>query len=820
MRRGNRLIFLVSFFIFLNFLTCRGIAESAHDYNVEPAPIAQALVTFAKQSDISIVRPRLSYRDGKTNAIKGHYTLREGLSRLLKGTGFTHKILSPTAVKVIRLPRYHTASDDPSGADDDRPPIIEEIEVSATRRTDFAEKLPYSMSVISGAALDRLRGGSTNDAIYKIAGLSATNQGVSRNKIIIRGLSDGSFSGRTQALVSTYLDNSRMIYNAPEPSFKLLDIASIEVLRGPQGTLYGSGALGGIYRVVTNKPMFDRYEGDISATYKVTHGGAASQEYTAMLNIPVIEDRLAMRGVAYYEEDGGYIDDVRLGLDNVNASELYGGRFAVSLNIVEWLTLTAGINFQHQIDDDTNYYDGALKPLNRDNYLQEPRYDLLKHGYINLDADFSWADLVTNVSWLDRDLDNFFDGTLAVTKLSNLPQIPSSFEDDRHIKTISSETHLSSKGGGKFEWLAGFFLSHRRENLVASFVTPGSAEFAGYGPTDTLYREELTEKLDEIAVFGEATYFLSERFAVTGGMRWFYYNNTAVSFLDDVGIGNITEAMGRQRKNGVAPKFTLSFYASDDRLYYLQVAEGYRLGGINFKGPTEINGDNDENEIDRTTLSTFVSDRLINVELGLKHRLLDGQLRLNGAVFYTDWQNIQSDQFDFAGLPIIGNIGNGRVIGSEIEIAYHPLRAVQLQASAAWNFSELTKVNSTFGRAVGAVKNGPLPGAPAFTMNVAGQYEFSLGPEMMAIIDLSYTYVGAAHLLYKAGASRKSDAYHLGTAQFGVSRGPWHLTLLVYNVFDTKANTFAFGNPFSLSEIDHVTPLRPRSFSLRLGWIY
>lgn len=817
---------LVSFFAALNFLICPVWAASEHQYDVAPAVMADALVEFAKQSDISIVRPHLSPQDGMANAVKGRFTLNSGLTRLLEGTGFSFEILSPTAVKIVRMQKLPAVPDDMMTRDPILPPVMEEIKVTTTRRSDFVDKLPYSMSVLSGAMLENLRGGSTNDAALKLVGVSATNQGNSRNKIIIRGISDGSFSGRAQALVTTYLDNSRMIYNAPEPSFKLIDISSIEVLRGPQGTLYGSGSLGGIYRVVTNKPVLDQIESDVTTSYRLTDGGGASQDYTAMLNLPVVTDRMAIRGAAYLENTGGYIDDVRLHLDNVNKSELYGGRLSTSLNLSDWLTVTTGVNYQHQITDDTNYYNGALGPLKRDNYLQEPRYDLLKHVYMTFEGALSWANFVTNISWLNRDLDNDYDATLAVPKLSALPLTPSRFKDDRHIKTISSETHFSSVDEYPFEWLTGLFLSHRTENLVNNIVTPGSSLVQGYGPTDILYTENLTEKLDEVALFGETTYYVTEKLALTGGLRWFHYNNSAVSLLDDVGLGNLSAATGKQKKNGLIPKFTVSYYANDAQLYYLQIAEGYRLGGINLKGPTADNSDDDAEEQadlldgDRTALTTFTSDKSLNVELGYKHKMLDGRLHLNTAVFFTDWNNIQSDQFDTTGLPVIGNIGNGRVIGGEVEMAYQPLRAVQLHANAAWNFSELTKINPVFGAAVGAVKGGSLPGAPTFTANLSGQYDFSLGSQMRGLIDLSYTYVGAAHLLYKAGATRQSDAYHLGSARFQVIKGMWRVAVFADNIFDSNANSFAFGNPFSLNDMDQVTPLRPRSYGLRLGWSY
>lgn len=810
-------------------LSCFAPLAEAADHavlDIPGEPLSKALSGFAKQADISIIRPRISFRDGRANEVKGTFSLKSGLSRLLKDTGFDFEILSPTAVRIFRASPKAPPIKEASAEISFLPPLVEEIEVTTTRRKDFADKLPYSMSVTSGASLERLFGGSTNDAVFKIAGLAATNQGDSRNKIIVRGLSDGAFSGRTQALVTTYIDYARMLYNAPEPSFKLVDISSIEVLRGPQGTLYGSGSLGGLYRVVTNKPNLAAFEGEMTITGEVTDGGAPSQDYTAMINIPVIEEKFGVRAVAYYEENGGYIDDIRLNLNDVNDSELYGARLATKLKLWQNGSLTLGVNFQHHTAEDTNYYNGALGPLLRDNYTQEPRYDILRQPYLTFEADTSFADIVSTFSYINRDMDNYYDGARAVPKLTDLPLIPAAFEDDRHIKTISNETHFSSKSGSRLEWMAGFLLSHRHENIIASLTAPGSASFAGLGPTDVLFSEDLTDNLDEVALFGETTYFLTERLALTGGLRWFHYKNSAVSLLDDVGVGAVREASGEQKKSGLIPKFTVSFYENEDRLYYLQIAQGYRLGGINLKGPTEITDELDPGEdgeaphTDLEALTTFDSDKLLNIEIGFKHKFMDGQLRITGAAFYTRWNDIQSDQFDAAGLPTIGNIGNGRVIGGEAEITYQPTPTLQIHANAGWNASEITKVNNQFGSGVGAVEEGHLPGAPGFTLNFAGQYEFNLWRDLNAIIDVSYTYVGRAHLLYEVNDAKRSDAYHLGSARLEINKAPWKVTLFAENLFDTSANSFAFGNPFSLTDIDQVTPLRPRTFGVRLGWRY
>jgi len=809
----------------LMLVTPSAVAREASCFKIGKMSLARALIEFAEQADISMVRPPLHYGDGENTPLTGCYSVDKGLARLLKGTDYSFEILAHDAVKIVRKPRKmpkHPPA--PVKATTVRPerPHLEEIVVSTTRRNDYDDHLPYAISVTSRTTLDRLTGAGTGAAALHIVGLAATDQGESRSKLIIRGLSDGAFSGRTQSLVSTYLDYSRMTYNAPEPSFKLVDLATVEVLRGPQGTLYGSGALGGLYRLVTNKPDSTKFASAASAAYSLTKGGTPSNDVTAMVNLPVISNKLAVRAVAYNDENGGYIDDVRLGLKNVNHAELSGGRIAAGLQVGQDWLITGGFNIQHHSAEDTSYYNRALGQYNRDNYVREPRTDLLMNPYLTVEAHLPWFDLVSNTSWLDRDMDNYYDASLAIPALSTLPVTPSTYEDDRHIKTLSNETHLTSTSSGRLEWMAGFYLAHRDEQIAATLDTPGSASIPGYGPTDTLYSENLTDHLHEAALFGEITYYLTERFSITGGLRWFYYLNRAESVIDDVGLGGLSEASGRQRRTGFVPKLTFSFQESEHRLYYLQFAEGYRLGDINLKGPAVVTTDEDEGdgETALTALTTFKPDRTLNIEAGLKQHLMEDRLALNAAVFYTRWNDIQSDQYNTQGLPTIGNVGNGRVFGAELEFDYRPVRGFEVSGGIAWHDADLTHVSSPFGTTVGATVGEPLPGAPAFSFNIAARKSFPLGHGFKGAIDVDYSHVGGADLLFNATAPRRSDAYHRADVRFEVSKGAWEATLFVDNLLNSSANAFSFGNPFSLASVDQVTPVRPRTFGLRLSWTY
>ncbi len=649
-------------------------SQNVQQFNIESLPLVSALLKFARQADVSLVLPPLSYRDGKSGAVSGALTNEDALVQLLRGSEYIFEALDSGAFRIFIEPRIPKPSVEKIEVILPSPPHIEEILVSSTRRLDRLQKLPYSISVIAGSGLEDNAVSTTNSVARHLPSFSATNLGRGRNKLIVRGLSDGAFSGSTQSLVSTYFDFNRLTYNAPEPDLRLIDIEQIEVLRGPHGTLYGSGALGGLYRIVPRKPDLDQSELSAAGSLKTTRGGAPSSGIEGVWNVPVVHGAAALRFAGYYDKAGGYIDDGRLGLSDTNDIITYGGRgsFAAKLSDI-WRLTVSGIYQRHDTKD-TSYYNGDLAPFERENFLLEPRSDEFIQLSARIDAKFSWADFMTSTSWLSRDLDSTLDATLAVPVLAGLETVVSSpFIEDRHVETITNETHLASKSGGRIEWLLGFFWSQRDGSVETDIVYPGASAIPGLSLSDVLYAETLADKMTETAGFGQLTYFLNEKFSVTAGARLFSYNITANSVLDDVGVGPVTSGVGSQRRTGLTPKFVVSYHADKDTLYYIQGSEGYRVGGINLSGPTSIEEDEEEEpeeEEEEFELSSFNPDRTFNLEIGAKLTRNNGALVINGSFFHTWWDQIQSDQFSAAGLPIIGNVGNARNYGAEADLAY------------------------------------------------------------------------------------------------------------------------------------------------------
>jgi len=804
------------------------VAANTDTYNfrVKRAPIAKALFEFAKQSGVSISRPSVSYRDGKTRFLKGVYGIDEALERMLYGTDFTYEVISPRSVRIFRKPRVIVRAINVAHSVEMEEMPVREILVSSLRRVDTVQNLPYSISAVTSVQQEHLRAQSTGDIAHRLSNIYVTNQGSGQNKITIRGLSDGAFAGKAQSVVSTYQDNTRLTFNAPEPGLRLIDIDRIEVLRGPQGTLYGSGALSGLYRVVNKRPNTGEVELQASVSYAWTKNGDAVKDVSTIVNVPIVENKLAFRAAGYATEEGGYIDDVRLNIPNTNRSDTFGGRAALMFEPNENWQITLGSNFQALDADDTNYYNGKRRRLQRDNYMQEPYSDTFSQLYLTVNADLGWADLMTNVAWLRRDIDKVWDGSLVVPKLVNLDVIASPFTEKRDIKTFISETHLSGKSGGRIEWLLGSFYSSRDDTVSSSLVVPGASNHPLLGGADEIYSEDLVDDLKEVAFFGELTYFLNERLSVTAGLRWFDYKDKATSVIDDIGVNLERQVDGNQQKSGVTPKAVLSYHINDDSLFYGQISQGYRVGGTNLLGPNVFDVVAAESEstvptqVQVNVLGNYNSDKLTNIEVGYKTQVAGGALTMNAAAFYAKWTDIQSLEYDYLGLPKVNNVGHARIIGAEFDFLYRPVQHAELQGNVSYSGSKITDTTFLFGARVG----DSLPGVPKFSAGLSGFYEVPISPVLTAMVSADYVYVGGADLLFARFLSPKIDPYHLVNMRVSFLKGSWVLTVFANNLFDSKANSFSFGNPFSfmgdglLEVSDQFTPLRPRTVGIELGW--
>lgn len=776
-------------------------AEQTFAFDIPRKPLKAALIDLAIQSGVSISTQAASACTAGGHPLKGRFTLKAGLETLLAGTGCGFRMIDAHAVEIVRLPPARVAIPKSPPKLATEPPLdLSDLVVFATRRPTPADRLAYAVSAISGSTVAAQGLRDAGDLAMTVPSMTVTNLGAGRDKIMLRGLSDGPLTGRTQSMVGLYLDDTRLTYNAPDPDLLLIDMAQVEVLRGPQGALYGAGSLGGVLHLVTEQPNPTGFDGWVSATAAATKGGDASSGASAMVNLPLFHGRGAVRLVAYRDVQGGYIDDAGLTLKNVNRTARSGARLALRLDLDDRWTLTAGAVGQAINADDTQYALATEAPYTRRNQAPEPHDNDFAEIHLGLRGELDSVQARWTVSAVRHDITSRYDASAAPPV--SLPPGPAAFDDGNLIQGLVTEGSLASPALARVQWLAGAFLAHTRQDndlnltLLAAPATPAFAE----ARRDTL---------EEAALFGEATLPIGAFSATLGGRL--FASKARVASVITTSTSLPTAYSRKFSRSGFAPKIVLAYTLSPTALVYFQAAEGYRAGGFNTTGPPgqifSANGAQPQRLYD--------GDELWSLEFGGKLSALDGRARLRAALFQVFWKNIQSDQLLPSGLPFTANIGDGRNMGLELEGAYR-IGRLRLGGSFLINAPELENANPAFP----ARADLSLAGVPGRAGGVTIQYNWPLGPDLDLELDARYAFVGHSRLTFDATTAPGMGSYTNGRLAISVAGPRWRLTAALDNPIDVGGDTFAYGNPFTVRTTRQVTPPRPRSASITLRLAY
>ena len=779
-------------------------AQQARAFNIPRQGVRDALLDLALQSRRSLGGEVGACR-GVSPAVHGAMSLETALDRVLAGSGCTWSIGAGGAVIIRRVaaaplpaPR-HTALptlDYPAEASQ-----LSDIVVTAERRPDTAQQAPVALTALSGDRIGLADVTDLTDVSSLVAGMTVTNLGSGRNKILLRGMSDGAFTGLTQSTVAIYLDLAPITYSAPDPDLKLIDVDRVEVLRGPQGTLYGTGPIGGVVRIVTHRPDPDNLKLELSATNSWTHSGGQNTDYSATGNLPLLDGRLAIRGSIYEESFGGYINDVNLNLHRVNDGSRHGGRIAVGAWLNPDWSLTAGYVRQAIKTEDTHYVYRVLGGLTRANLVREPHENQFEEAYVTLNGQGDWGRLDASVASIDHDFTSRYDASSALITFLSLGRI-GALDEAKNIHLLVGEATLHSPDAGPFRWLAGGFFSTSR--------TPSLTTLSALRPlpVELIYTEDRLDKLDEMAVFGELSLDLRPDLTATVGARYYRVDYSAISDVNHYGFHR--SFIGDGDAAGLSPKFGLDYRFSPDLNLYALISQGLRTGGFNTAGPIwqQFTG--------RVGMPAreYKPDTLWNYEVGAKARLWDGQVQARIAAFVSRWKDIQSDQFLPSGLAYAVNVGDGANKGLELEANWQPSDELILRFNTLLADPEITRPSPAFN----SKGDAGLPGVPAISANLNASYRRPLWRGLRFTSDAVVTYVGASRLTFDASRRYRMGDYFTGRLSAGIEGDQWTATAFVDNPADTEANTFSFGDPFRLPEALATTPLRPRTIGLTLTW--
>ena len=738
---------------------------------------------------------------------------------------------------------------------------IENITVTAQKRSEDIKEVPLSITAVSGEQLKEQHIENYDDLARAVPNLSFANGGgTGLDKLELRGVS----SNADEPTVGLYLDDvpitSRNLVNTGAAQPKFFDIDRVEVLRGPQGTLYGASSTGGTIKFITNQPDLDNFGGSALSTLSGTDHGGINYEEQGVVNIPIIEGKAALRLGADYSDDSGYIDhynlDGTLAKTGVNEEKTYALKAALKLQPTDDLTITPSVFFQRLHSDDTSVYSlppeqfnsnffinqPTLPKLSQDKEVAEPGRDTVFVPAVTVNWDAGFADVTSVSSYFWREFPRIQDGTyynsvLLADSLSGLyPNVdptpiallPSTAYITPSTNTYTQEIRFTSKSeqetGRPYSWVAGLYMSDNHLHLSdQEYISNLYATLAGlYGldPNSILsqlspqngpllgnlvYSQEERFDQRQYAVFGEGSYHLLDNLKLTAGLRYSFARASLGGSGAALYNADAPSPFGNNSHSYAAtPKFAAVYDVDPDTSVYANASKGFRLGGPNSPNPQfECGPDYQTLGITSTPL-TYAPDSLWSYELGSKSRLFDNRVVGSIAGYYIDWKNVQQHIYlPTCGFDFNANVGDAEVYGSEAEIRARVTPELTLSASGSYNHSQLTRVVPGSGAEVG----DKLLDTPDWSATFGAEYIRGLSPEWDAFIRGEWVWTGASHGAFSTDDPNHQDpVYDVFNASLGVEQGDLVFTLFAKNLFN-QDKTIQRPSLLSANEGYTVTPL-------------
>ncbi|MEZ5531419.1 MAG: TonB-dependent receptor [Steroidobacteraceae bacterium] len=669
-----------------------------------------------------------------------------------------------------------------------RTATLEEVLVTAQKRSESTQDVPFSVAAMTEEGIQRAGANNIVELARNVAGLTITDLGPGQSQVAIRGISAGQVV-RDQAgvkeSVGIYLDESPISVALFTPDLDLYDLERLEVLRGPQGTLFGAGSSSGTVRYITAQPKLDKYEGSVQFNAQEGTDSEFGGSVKGAVNLPLGETT-ALRVVGYYNDMAGFIDSVypgRARREDVNSGEKSGARVALLIQPSEQLSITPRIVYQKLETDGFPRID-VYSILGNPYTTTEPPVTPGERGQVTqlregIDDDFKLADLTINYDFGAATLtavSSYTDRKVVVTRdASQLTgsvtydltfgqpsgyfpaevRLNSPLIDSTKLESFSQEVRLASNGEGQFVWLVGGFFQKVDRTYGQDLPTPGydaillrrfgatSADFNA--PPDTPYFSHLTYDFKQFALFSEGTWNFTDQWSLTGGVRYYDFDEdrllTFAGVFADMGY---TDEPGSTSSDGLSPRAILAFRPTKDVMLTAQVSRGFRLGGINDPLNVTLCQGNDINIYGGHP--TWDDEKTTNYELGLKTLLADGRVQFNAAAFYTD----------ISGLQVIADAGScssriilnadAKSVGGEVELFARPNENWDFGVSATYLNAEITKSQLAGGNPIAGIRKGNrLPTSPEFQAAASATYSWTWANAMESYVNFTFQHVGSSY---------------------------------------------------------------------------
>ena len=848
-------------------------------FNIPQQRADLALTEFAEQANLTLVFPFDQVKDKTANRLVGHYPINTAINLLLQDTGLTPRFSKQLVLHIAienkgknmnatNSKKRQTvlaglvglfaatggvgsamAQGDEAATAQGR---IDEIIVTANKREQSLQDTAMSISALTSDTINKRNLTGMGDYLSSIPGVSGLDQGPGFNSIVVRGISGNpQFDGfRGSVLTGVYFGEtplSGLGVSGNSADIKLIDIDRVEVLRGPQGTLYGAGATAGVVRNVPIAPDLDDFGGKINLGNSFTaEEGGNNNSLTGVINIPIMKDTMALRAVGYWLDNSGYyrniaasdpvsaaaaasFSGVAIDEGNIGADETSGGRLTLL-----WkpnANLSLNLSYLHQETETFGWgtadvtqprkYDQTRLRLRDPSTgivnLNESYGDNLDLANLTIEYDLDWGTVTSSSSWIDENTPRAIglDGSFGLgAPLSNFT--------DYVGEAIAQEVRLVSDLEGPIQFIVGYYFEDKDvgqrsvqtyfggTDLLLNPLSPGSA---------LLISGTESREIKQSAVFGEITFKLTENLQFTAGTRWFDYERDVLQQRFPTAVDGGFFASLNTSESDTLFKAALEWSPSEKSLLYLSWGEGFRFGFVEGASAfPSICDTDDDGEFDAAPgvpvgVRDIGSDFTENYEIGGKFSLLDSRLTVNASIYQINWDGIPQLELYGPGFACFAtvNAGEARSRGGEVELAYALSDSFLLTGGISYVDAELTGV-SPFGFFSGS-EGDSLPGAPEVNANLGVEYNFSIsGHEAYWRSD--YSYVGGFYNNFSR-AGTEIGGYGLLSVNLGIDLNPVTIELYAQNLTNNSSFTWIDLNGLP---VERGNRLRPRTFGLSIGY--
>jgi outer membrane receptor protein involved in Fe transport len=678
------------------------------------------------------------------------------------------------------------------------------VVVTANRRAQQLSSVPIAVQAVTAKDLNMLGATDFSDYAGSLVGVQSVDAGTGRDEIFMRGVAAPQGYIGMESAVGVYLNDVPISEGSGQPDLNLYDINRVEVLRGPQGTLYGSASLGGTIRLITNEPQMNVMDGHVDSEFSETDHGGFNATYSGVLNIPLIPDTAAVRAVIYGRNPSGYIDNPALGRKDVNSEDTYGGRVTLRVKPIDRLTADFMALEQHTRQGAYNEVDAVSgDPLQLDQYraISEPFLDSTQvyDMTARYGADAYTASSSTSFSRRTRGI---YDDDTGLELFGNGALTPS-YQNYR-AESLTQEFRISSVSTTPFSWLAGAYFDRTADNFFQSVDSLGAGGEFDLPSDNVALLYQLVDTKQE-ALYGEVGYSLTRALTLTLGLRSSHLDLSSNSLRTGYLFGGALVNADEATENPVAPKINLSYRVTPGALVYAQAAKGYRVGGVN----VTIEPTNDGFLFPKS----YGPDSLWNYEVGFKGTGFDRRVNFDTDVFYIDWKDIQLDlQHD--GYDYFANAGDAVSKGLEVQVDALATHDVQIGVQASYTNARLTTTTSGVGMAGDRVPYVPqISGSAYITVMqhiAAGRlYEH-----------LDAQHVGTADTGFGESGNMSFGGYTLTNAKIGIDTENWSIALFAKNIFNKLAELYA--RPYNAAAItapgvESITIARPLTVGIQIS---